>query len=111
MVATQDLTLNLETGSLRFACSLRLAQDLQSALHRLIDTFRQGGENPRSPKPAMEFRADDDLFLEVFCNPNIWPNAFAAKVYLTLRTEDVRLSVELPLSQLRQDLETFLGDA
>ena len=104
------LTLNLDTGSLSFSCNPSVAQELQAAIEGLIERFRSNGdESPKRAKPSMEFRHTEGVFLEVFCNPNIWSNAFAAKLYITLKTEHVRVSTEIPLSQVRQDLEAFLA--
>ena len=60
------------------------------------------------PKAAMEYRYTGDVFLEVFCNPNIYPSPFAAKVLLTLRDEKIRLTTEVELTRLIEDIEQFL---
>jgi hypothetical protein len=56
----------------------------------------------------MEYRYTGDVFLEVFCNPNIYPSPFAAKVLLTLRDEKIRLTTEAELTRLIEDIEQFL---
>jgi hypothetical protein len=56
----------------------------------------------------MEYRYTGDIFLEVFCNPNIYPSPFAAKVLLTVRDDRLRLTSEAELTQLIEDLNLFL---
>jgi hypothetical protein len=46
--------------------------------------------------------------LEIFCNPNIWPTPFAAKVLVTLRDERMRVSTELELTRVIEDLNQYL---
>jgi hypothetical protein len=56
----------------------------------------------------MEYRFSGDVFLEVFCNPNIWPSPFAAKVLITLRDERIRLTTEAELTRLIEDVNQYL---
>ena len=56
----------------------------------------------------MEYQYTGDVFVEIFCNPNIYPSTFAAKILLTLRDERIRLTSEAELTQLIEDLNTFL---
>ena len=49
------------------------------------------------------------MFLEVFCNPNIWPSPFAAKVLITLRDDRIRVTTEAELSQLHEDISAYLS--
>jgi hypothetical protein len=66
-----------------------------------------GGGKPNPQKP-MEYRFSGDVFLEVFCNPNIWPSPFAAKVLITLRDEYIRLTTEAELTRLIEDVSQYL---
>jgi hypothetical protein len=56
----------------------------------------------------MEYRYTGEIFLELFCNPNIWPSPFAAKLLITLRDDRIRLTTEVDLNQLVDDLNQFL---
>jgi hypothetical protein len=56
----------------------------------------------------MEYRYTGDIFLEVFCNPNIYPSPFAAKVLLTVRDDRIRLTTEAELTRLLEDIGQYL---
>jgi len=49
-----------------------------------------------------------EVFLEVFCNPNIDPTPFAAKVLVTVRDERIRLTTEAELTRLVEDVTEYL---
>lgn len=57
----------------------------------------------------MEYQYTSDVFLEIFCNPNIWPSPFAAKVLITLRDDRIRLTTEAELTRLIEDLTEYLS--
>jgi hypothetical protein len=59
-------------------------------------------------QPTMEYRYTGEVFLEVFCNPNIYPSPFAAKVLLTVRDDRIRLTTEAELPRLLEDLGQYL---
>ncbi|MBE9140880.1 hypothetical protein IQ254_27390 [Nodosilinea sp. LEGE 07088] len=108
------LTLNLTQGSLQFAFSAEAAQGLKADLIDLMNTLKaaaaQAGEpGRRSPQPAMEYRHTGDVFLEIFCNPNIWPSPFAAKVLITLRDDRIRVTTEAELAQIYDDVMAYLA--
>lgn len=107
------LTFNLPQGSLQFSFSHESALGLKSALGDLMTTLKaaaaQSGEPARrTPQPPMEYRHTGDIFLEVFCNPNIWPSPFAAKVLVTLRDDRIRVTTEAELSQIYEDVNAYL---
>lgn len=108
-------TLNLPQGSLRFAFSREAALTLKAALDELMATLKaaaaEGGSSRRTPQPPMEYRHAGEVFLEVFCNPNIWPSPFAAKALITLRDDRIRVTTEAELSQLFEDVSTYLQEA
>ncbi|MGF1538492.1 MAG: hypothetical protein ACFB4J_18680 [Elainellaceae cyanobacterium] len=108
-----NLSLNLVEGSVSFKFTLEAAKLLRTDLAKLLErlkaaSVRQGSARP-APQPAMEYRHAGDVFLEIFCNPNIWPTPFAAKVLITLRDERIRLTTEAELTQLVNDLNEFLS--
>lgn len=108
-----NLTLNLVEGSVSFSFSPTAAQDLKAALaelmHNLKATAAQSTPGGRAtPKQPMEYQHAGDVFLEIFCNPNIWASPFAAKVLITLRDDRIRLTTEAELSRLIEDLNQYL---
>jgi hypothetical protein len=107
------LTLNLLQGSVTFRFSPSAAQDLQREINILLDRLKaiannvSSGGKPQPQKP-MEYQYTGDIFLEVFCNPNIYASPFAAKVLLTVRDDRIRLTTEAELTRIIEDLERYL---
>ncbi len=111
---SQAITLNLADGSLQFSFSVLAAQALKTDLDSLITQMKaaSAAATPRrTPISAMEHRHSGDVFLEVFCNPNLWASPFAARVLITLRDDRLRITTETGLSQLYDDLTTYLDQA
>lgn len=110
---TAPLTLNLVQGSVQFSFSVAAAQELQSTLATLTQTLKAsagatvGAGRPKPVKPT-EYRHTGDVFLEIFCNPNIWPSPFAAKLLVTVRDERVRLTTEAELTRIIEDVNIYL---
>src|SRR4028118_184052 len=108
-----QLTLNLVEGSVSFSFTADAARDLQEAIAQLMQNLKgatqavTGGGKP-TPKKPMEYRFSGDVFFEVFCNPNIWPSPFAAKVLITVRDERIRLTTEAELTRTLEDVNQFL---
>ncbi len=110
---SSQLTLNLLQGSVRFAFAPEAAQDLKAALADLVTRLKaiatqQTGSGPRSPQPSLEYQHTGEIFLEVFCNPNIWPSPFAAKLLITVRDDRIRLTTEAELPRILEDLTQYL---
>ena len=117
-----QLTLNLETGSVSFELPAEAVRELKATLDEMMVRLKAGvqagvarpgaakssASSRRSPQRSVEYRYRDDLFLEMFCNPNIWPSPFAAKVLVTLRDDRLRLSTEAELSQVFEDVNQCL---
>lgn len=109
-----QLTLPLAQGSLTLPLSVASATALQAQLDQLREAFRasasspSGPSSPKQPQANLEFQQREPLFLEIFCNPNIWPTPFAAKLLITLKSPLIRLSVEVELPQLQEALAEFL---
>jgi hypothetical protein len=113
---TSQITFNLPEGSVRFNFSAEAAKSLQAALGELMTQLKtvaaQAGDPARrTPEKPMEYRHTGDVFLEVFCNPNIWPSPFAAKALITLRDDRIRITTEAELSRLYEDVSVFLEQA
>lgn len=110
---TAPLTLNLVEGSVTFSFSPEAARDLQGAIAQLMNSLKAVATKPApgsraTPQQAMEYRHTGEVFLEIFCNPNIWPSPFAAKVLITLRDDRIRLTTEAELTRVVEDLNQYL---
>ncbi|WOB45267.1 hypothetical protein HNI00_20615 [Thermoleptolyngbya oregonensis NK1-22] len=108
-----QLRLNLVEGSVSFSFSPAAAQELKGAIATLLEHLKavsasSTGGRP-SPKPSMEYQHTGEVFLEIFCNPNIWPSPFAAKVLVTVRDDRIRLTTEAELTRLLEDVNEYLG--
>jgi hypothetical protein len=107
------LTINLVEGSITFSFTPQSAQELQAALSNLMNNLKATAAKATAgsrvvPQKPMEYQHTGDVFLEIFCNPNIWPSPFAAKVLITLRDEKIRLTTEAELSRLVEDVNQYL---
>ncbi len=113
-MSPNQLTLNLIEGSVSLSFSPQAARDLQAAIAQLMERLKvvatkatlSGGK--ASPQPPLEYRYTGEVFLEIFCNPNIWPSPFAAKVLITVRDASIRLTTEAELTRLIEDLNQYL---
>lgn len=112
-MSPSPLKLNLVEGSVSFSFSPQAARELQAEISQLMNrlkaiTAKTNPAGKASPQPPMEYRYTGEVFLEVFCNPNIWPSPFAAKVLLTVRDVSIRLNTEAELTRLIEDLNQYL---
>lgn len=112
-MSSSHLTLNLVEGSVSFSFSPQAAQDLQQAIAQLIQNLKVANtkttpSGKATPQPPLEYRYTGEVFLEVFCNPNIWPSPFAAKVLITLRDVNIRLTTEAELTRISEDISQYL---
>lgn len=119
-----QFTLNLVEGSVRFQFTANAARELKDAIGQLMQNFKAAvtkaaatkanpgtrGNRP-SPQQPMEYRYTGDVFLEIFCNPNIYPSPFAAKVLITVRDDRIRITSEAQLTQLVEDINVYLEQA
>lgn len=108
-----SLALNLLQGSVSFNFTPEAAQTLKLEIDQLMQRLKaiaarvNSGGRP-TPEKSMEYRYTGDVFLEIFCNPNIYPSPFAAKVLLTVRDDKIRLTTEAELTRLLEDLGQYL---
>lgn len=113
-MSSPQLKLNLSEGSVTFSYSPQAARELQAAIATLMDSLKvtaaQASGGKPNPQRPMEYRYTGGIFLEVFCNPNIWSSPFAAKVLITLRDEHIRLNTEAELTRLIEDVNQFLEE-
>lgn len=108
-----QLTLNLLQGSVSLSFTPEAAKALQAEISQLMHSLKAIAANASSggrpsPQKPMEYRHMGEVFLEVFCNPNIYPSPFAAKVLLTIRDDRIRLTTEAELTRLIEDIEQYL---
>lgn len=107
------LTLNLVQGSVGIQFTPNAARNLKAEIATLMTSLKaiasraSTGGKPQ-PEKAMEYRYTGDVFVEIFCNPNIYPSPFAAKVLLTVRDDRIRLTTEAELTRLIEDLDQYL---
>ncbi|NJL19996.1 MAG: hypothetical protein HC895_02920 [Leptolyngbyaceae cyanobacterium SM1_3_5] len=106
--------LNLVEGSVSFSFSPEAARDLQGAIASLMQSLKAVATKPSgkpAPQQSMQYQHTGEVFLEIFCNPNIWPSPFAAKVLITLRDDRIRLTTEAELTRLIEDLNSYLENS
>lgn len=110
-----QITLHLQgEGAITFSFSLEAAKKLKAALAELLGRLKvvasQVGEGRAVSvkEPAMEFVHTSEVFLEVYCNPNIWPSPYAAKLMVTVRDERIRISGEAELPRIVEDLNLYI---
>ncbi|NEO45858.1 MAG: hypothetical protein F6K55_17710 [Moorea sp. SIO4A3] len=106
------LKLNLNDGSVSFPFTADAAKKLQREVYQLMQSLKaaaqvSSGGRPKPQKP-MEYQFTGDVFLEIFCNPNIYPSPFAAIVLITLRDDRIRLSTEAELTRVLEDVNLYL---
>jgi len=115
MSSTTPLKLNLADGSVTFSFTTSAAEDLKNAITEFMQSLKAATQTSGSGRPSlqkpMEYQFSGEVFLEVFCNPNIYASPFAAKVLITLRDERIRLSTEAELTRLIDDLNEYLEQA
>ncbi|MBD2020438.1 hypothetical protein H6F43_09585 [Leptolyngbya sp. FACHB-36] len=113
-MSSSQLTLNLVEGSVSFSFPAQAARELQAAIAVLMNSLKTTATTKSTPgsratpQQPMEYRYTGDVFLEIFCNPNIWSSPFAAKVLITLRDDRIRLTTEAELSRVVEDLNQYL---
>lgn len=109
-----QLKLNIGEGSVSFSFTPQAARELQATLaelmHKLkaVSATKAGGGNKPTPQKPMEYQYTGDVFLEIFCNPNIWPTPFAAKLLISLRDDRIRLTTEAELTRVIDDVNQYL---
>ncbi len=108
-----QLTINLIQGAVSFKFTTSAGEKLKAEIDVLMQSLKsitlqaKTGGKPQA-HPTMEYQYTGDVFLEIFCNPNIYPNPFSAKLLITLRDDKIRLTSEAELTRLIEDLEGYL---
>lgn len=111
VVKTQPISFQFDETSFSVAFSPELAQQLKESIDKLLQTFREKEKATRPQRwEGLDFRhSSDGVFIEVFCNPNAYSNAFQAKALVTIKSESMRLSSEGPLSNVKSSVEEYLA--
>jgi hypothetical protein len=109
---SSQLVFNLASGSVSCGFTPTAARELQAKLNEIVQVLKAktaeiAGGKPKPSKPV-EYQYTGDVFLEVFCNPNIYANPFVAKVLITLRDDRIRVSSEAELTRIIEDVERFV---
>lgn len=112
-MSASQLRLNLVEGSVTFSFTPDAARDLKAEIATLTQTIKTSvAAKPATgkvkPQTSMEYRYTGEVFLECFCNPNIWPSPFAAKLLITVRDDRIRLTTEAELTRIIEDLNEYL---
>jgi hypothetical protein len=111
-MSSSPLRLNLIEGSIAFSFSPEAAREMQAAIATLITSLKAtANKTPGAkvtPQPSMEYQHTGEVFLELFCNPNIWPTPFAAKLLITVRDDRIRLTTEAELTRIADDISQYL---
>ncbi|NJL63628.1 MAG: hypothetical protein HC903_19565 [Methylacidiphilales bacterium] len=111
-MSSTHLRLNLIEGSVSFSFSPDAARELKTTLEELVTNLKsiaaaKVGTKPTPQRPT-EYRYTGEVFLEIFCNPNIWATPFAAKVLLTVRDTTIKLTTEAELTRIIEDVNQYL---
>lgn len=112
-MSPSQLTLNLVEGSVSFRFTPQAARELQASLAQLMQSLKIASSklvpgDRATPHKAMEYQYAGDVFLEIYCNPNIWASPFAAKALITLRDDRIRLTTEGELNRIVEDVNQYL---
>lgn len=99
------LIINLTDGSLSISLSQSTTEEI---LHFLQSFTEKIQKQTTERKGTMEYRHIGDIFLELFGNPNIYVNSFTAKVLITVRDDKMRLTTEVGLTRLLEDIQQYL---
>ena len=109
-----QLKLNLIQGSVSFNFTPEAARNLKQAISQLVQSLKtvatsKTNVNHRPTRQkSMEYRYTGEVFLEVFCNPNIYPSPYAAKVLVTVKDDRIRITSEAELTRSLEDLDLYL---
>lgn len=107
-----QLTLNLVEGSISFSFSPQGARELKTEIDALMERLKtivaKGSGGKPNPQKSLEYRYTGEVFLEIFCNPNIFANPFVAKVWITLRDNRIKISTQAELTRLIEDINHYL---
>ncbi|CAI5527037.1 unnamed protein product [Closterium sp. Naga37s-1] len=113
---TEEAPIAFQIGetSLSIPFSVERAKALDAAISTLLQTFREKEKATRPQRwTTMEFRhagdvSNGDVFIEVFCNPNAYANAFQAKALITVKDDRMKFTSEGALSAIKANVDEYL---
>ncbi|GJP34025.1 hypothetical protein CLOM_g18506 [Closterium sp. NIES-68] len=113
---TEEAPISFQIGetSLSIPFSVEKARALDASISNLLQTFREKEKATRPQRwTTMEYRhsgdvSNGDVFIEVFCNPNAYANAFQAKALITVKDDRIRFTSEGALSALKANIDEYL---
>lgn len=115
--AEPSLTLNVGETSVTFPFKCEDARTFQEEMQKLLLVFKDKAEKGQRKKlEAMEYKyseasdGEDKMQLEVYCNPNAYPDAFQAKALITVRSNSLKITTEGRLSAIKSDLDSFMDN-
>jgi hypothetical protein len=97
---------------LMFRFSLEAATQLGEQINELIGSFKaiaeSAKEGKRSIQKSLDFcHEENSLIVSIECNPNVFPNAFNAKVYVTVDDGIVKVSSQAMLTRLIDNVKAY----
>jgi hypothetical protein len=97
---------------LMFRFSLEAATQLGEQVNELIASFKaiaeSAKEGKRSLQKSLDYRHEENcLTVKIECNPNVFPNAFNAKVYITVDDGVVKVSSQAMLTRLIDNVKAY----
>ncbi|PNW83148.1 hypothetical protein CHLRE_06g308600v5 [Chlamydomonas reinhardtii] len=115
-VATRPLLLHAGETTISLPFSNEKAQELQVAIQKLFQTFAEKQKAQRPKRwDMMEWQhKDEQVGIEIFCNPNAHTTAFDAKLLVTLWSQGavsgsgLKVTTEARLSTFTSDLDSLL---
>lgn len=102
----------LDDTRVSFRFALNPATQLGDEINALIGSFKklaaasQTGERVVADPLQYRFQ-DDSLSVSMECNPNIFPNAFNARVYIVVDDGNVRVSSQTLLTRLIDNVKAY----
>lgn len=111
--AASPLTLDMADDTrLTFRFSLPAATVLGDEINDLVGAFKTiktaAAEGKRVLAKSLEFMHESDgLKVEVECNPNVYPDAFTAKVYVVVDDGCVKVSSQALLTRVIDNVKAY----
>jgi hypothetical protein len=111
--AQVPITLDMADDTrLSFRFSLVDATELGERINDLVRAFKTiktaADDGKRVKEKSLEFRCErDGLKVEVECNPNVFPDAFTAKVYVVVDDGSIKVSSEALLTRVIDNVKAY----
>ncbi len=112
-VRTAPMVLDMADDTrVSFRFGFEPATQLGKEINALLSSFKEIATSAKTGKKviadSLEYTyQDDSLGVSVECNPNIFPNAFNAKVYVVVDDGNVRVASQAQLTKLIENVKSF----